>query len=194
MLETNPFKQFDCWFKEAIDHNILIPEGMTLATVDEHGHPDARVVLLKEVSQNQFIFFTNYHSHKASQLEACPQAALVFWWALLERQVRMKGKVQKVSASESDAYFKTRPRGSQIGAWASYQSKKLNDRSELESAYGDFEKRYADQEIPRPPHWGGYALIPSSFEFWQGRESRLHDRFFYDLDPSGAWNISQLSP
>lgn len=183
-----PFKQFDAWCQESPQ------EVMTLATVDALGNPDARIVLLKEVSLEGLVFFTNYHSVKAQELESHPYAACVFFWPALERQVRIRGPVSKISATDSDAYFKIRPRGSQLGAWASDQSKVLKDRAELEAAYAKFEKLYADREVPRPGHWGGYCLKPEHFEFWQGRQDRLHDRFVYHLRETGLWEKTRLAP
>lgn len=188
MLIKDPFEQFENWYQESPQ------EGMTLATVDEFGIPDARIVLLKKADHNGFVFFTNYHSVKAKQLESNPVATCVFWWSKLQRQVRIKGSVSKIAPTDSETYFKTRPRGSQIGAWASHQSEILLNRVELENAYAAFEKKYAGQEVPRPEHWGGYCLKPHHFEFWQGRDSRLHDRFEYDLNKSGVWEIKQLAP
>lgn len=182
-----PFKQFDAWYQESPQ------EVMTLATVDALGNPDARIVLLKQASSEGFVFFTNYHSVKARQLDSHPYAACVFFWPELQRQVRVRGSVSKISAADSETYFKTRPRGSQLGAWASEQSKVLQDRAGLEAAYAKFEKLYAGQEVPRPEHWGGYCLKPEHFEFWQGRENRLHDRLVYDLK-AGVWETTRLAP
>ncbi|MEI6791223.1 MAG: pyridoxamine 5'-phosphate oxidase [Myxococcaceae bacterium] len=184
---SEPFEQFKIWFVE-------VSEAMTLATVDESGMPDARIVLLKEVTEDAFVFFTNYQSAKAQQLQNMPYAACVFWWPKLERQVRIRGPVSKISPEQSDAYFQTRPRGSQIGALVSKQSQELKNRAELEIAWLEIEKKYNNQLIPRPDYWGGYCLKPVHFEFWQGRENRLHDRVAYNLSPQGIWEQKLLAP
>lgn len=194
-VDPDALKQFDAWFADAagaIDAN-----AATLATVDADGMPDARIVLLKDVADGAFRFFTNYQSTKGRQLAASPKATLLFFWAALERQVRVRGRVAKVAAAESDAYFASRPRGSQIGAWASAQSEVLTDRASLDDAV----RRYSDEypegtTVPRPPHWGGYALTPLEIEFWQGRTSRLHDRLLYVRaeNDGGGWQIRRLSP
>ncbi len=193
-LDEDPLKQFDRWFQEALKKQVDFANAMTIATVDESGAPDARVLLLKEINSEGLVFFTNYESVKARQLGLNPHAAAVFWWPVLERQVRVRGGVSKISAAQSDAYFKTRPRGSQLGAWASKQSQVLQDRVELEATCLKLEQRYRGKEIPRPENWGGYCLKPNHFEFWQGRENRLHDRFEYDRNKSGDWEIRRLAP
>ena len=193
-LDDDPFAQFEAWFAEAAEV-VREPEAMCLATVDADGSPDARMVLLKGVGPRGFRFFTNYQGVKASQLEAAPTAALLFFWADLERQVRIRGPVEKLSPEESDEYFASRGRGSRIGAWASPQSKVIPDsREELDRLNEEAAARFGDEEeIPRPEHWGGYRLTPVQFEFWQGRQARLHDRFRYLPDGDG-WKIERLAP
>ena len=193
-IDTDPFRQFEHWFQEALKAEVLEPNAMTLATVDAQGHPSARIVLLKRVDSNGFVFFTNYQSSKGQQLAANPQAALVFFWKELERQVRIEGRVEKISRAESERYFQSRPRGSQIGAAASNQSQVVANRTVLETRFQDLEARYAEQDIPTPAHWGGYRLTPDLLEFWQGRRNRLHDRLRYRLLDSGDWSIERLEP
>ena len=188
----DPFAQFDRWFRDAIDANLPLPNAMTLATATMQGTPDARVVLLKGVDGGGFVFYTNYLSRKGKELEANPAACLVFLWTELERQVRIEGRVERVSAGESDAYFASRPLGARLSAWASAQSEPVSGREELERALEAAESRYG-QDPPRPPHWGGYRLIPASIEFWQGRENRLHDRLLYRR-ADGGWKIERLAP
>lgn len=168
--------------------------AMTLATADSQGRPSARTVLLKGLDERGFIFFTNYNSRKGRELEENPEAALVFYWPDLERQVCVAGKVAKLPVSESEAYFRTRPRGSQIGAWASDQSEVMRDRAQLEEKWRQFEQLYPGDEVPCPAHWGGYVLSPIRLEFWQGRPNRLHDRFRYTRQPDKSWLIERLSP
>jgi pyridoxamine 5'-phosphate oxidase len=182
------------WFQLVLGSNPIEPNVMTLATADKDGHPSARTVLLKGVDERGFIFFTNYESRKGHELAENPSAALVFYWAELERQVCVSGTVSKLPETESEAYFKSRPRGSRIGAWASRQSSVLKDRSELEAQFAEIEKRFASKEVTLPPFWGGYVLRPERVEFWQGRPSRLHDRFRYLRDANGNWNLDRLSP
>jgi pyridoxamine 5'-phosphate oxidase len=167
---------------------------MTLATATTDGRPSARVVLLKGVDADGFVFFTNYTSHKGYQIDANPWAALVFWWDVLERQVRVEGTVLRVGPEASDAYFQSRPRGSRLGAWASPQSQPITDRDVLERNLADMEARFAEQEVPRPPHWGGFCLEPVAIEFWQGRPSRLHDRLRYTRAENAPWHIERLAP
>lgn len=193
-IDTDPFRQFEHWFQEALKAEVLEPNAMTLATVDAQGHPSARIVLLKSVDPTGFVFFTNYQSNKGQQLAANPQAALVFFWKELERQVRIEGRVEKISRAESERYFQSRPRGSQIGAAASNQSQVVANRTVLETRFQDLEARYAEQDIPTPAHWGGYRLTPDLLEFWQGRRNRLHDRLRYRLLDSGDWSIERLEP
>jgi len=192
--DIDPILQFDQWFTFAQKANIYLPEAMTLATSTVDGSPSARIVLLKDVSQKGFVFFTNYESRKGHELEANPQAALVIHWAIVERQVRIEGNVEKISAPESEAYFQSRPRGSRIGAWASRQSRQLRERSELQERVHEYQQKYAGQEITLPPHWGGFRVIPERIEFWQGRESRLHERLVYTKSPTGQWSTHLLFP
>jgi pyridoxamine 5'-phosphate oxidase len=191
--DENPIVQFNRWFDDAVAADLLHPNAMTLATVDEGGRPSARVVLLKGVDERGFVFFTNYDSRKGRELAANPIAALVFYWAALERQVRVDGTVAMVTDEESDEYFATRPYGSQIGAWASEQSAVIASREVLEARARELEARYADGNVPRPARWGGYRVAPVAIEFWQGRPNRLHDRLRYRLE-GGAWTRDRLSP
>jgi pyridoxamine 5'-phosphate oxidase len=190
--EASPLKQFALWFDEAMAAKVPEPNAMTLATVDATGQPSARTVLIKGFDEKGFTFFTNYDSRKGQDLKSNPRAALLFFWQALERQVRIEGVIEKVSADESDAYFHSRPLGSRLGAWASEQSKPVT-RAELEAREAAFRERYGN-EPPRPPHWGGYRLVPHAFEFWQGRPSRLHDRLRYLPDGQGGWTRDRLSP
>lgn len=192
--DKDPITQFKEWFAFAQDAKIYLPEAMTLATATPNGFPSARIVLLKEVSQKGFVFFTNYGSRKGGELETNPKAALVLHWATLERQVRIEGPVERITREESEAYFQSRPRGSRIGAWASNQSSILRDRSHLEERVHYFEQTYADQKIPLPERWGGFRVLPRKIEFWQGRQSRLHERLVYNKLPSGHWDTELLFP
>lgn len=193
--DRDPIAQFANWFEMALNAQIPDPNSMTLATVGLTGKPSSRVVLLKGYDRQGFIFYTNYHSRKSQELEAHPWAALTFWWVALERQVRIEGRAEKISAAASDAYFHSRPRDSQLGAYASPQSQVISDRSVLEQNLADLEKKYAGEElIPRPDHWGGWRIVPEAIEFWQGRSSRLHDRLLYQLQTDGSWLRSRLSP
>lgn len=188
------FVQFTKWWQEATGSQIEEVNAMTLCTVSENNIPNGRVSLLKGYDEYGFIFFTNYLSTKGKELAANPYATMVFFWKELERQVRITGKTHKVSAEESEAYFKSRPAGSQRGAWASAQSKVIESREVLEAEIEKLSLQYPDENsIPRPPHWGGYRLVPNSIEFWQGRPNRLHDRLLYTRTP-GAWKIERLSP
>jgi len=193
-IERDPIKLFELWFEEAIAAKLPMPDAMTLATVADDGRPAARMVLLKQVDGYGFVFFTNYQSSKARQLESHPYAALVFFWPELERQVRVEGRVSKTSAEESAAYFKTRPRESQIGAWASPQSEVIPGREVLEQRARALAEQYHDREIECPPYWGGYRLRPDRIEFWKGRVGRLHDRISYELQPDDSWTIKRLAP
>ncbi|PHJ64560.1 pyridoxine 5'-phosphate oxidase [Nostoc linckia z18] len=193
-IDLNPFIQFRKWFDQAVSAQLPEPNAMTIATSTPDGKPSARMVLLKDFDERGFTFFTNYNSHKAQELAENPQAALVFWWAELERQVRICGYVEKVSEAESDQYFHTRPANSRLGAWVSNQSEVIESREVLERRMEEFKNQYENQEIPRPPHWGGLRVIPTEIEFWQGRSSRLHDRLLYSHLDNGSWNIQRLSP
>jgi pyridoxamine 5'-phosphate oxidase len=192
-LSADPIEQFQRWLNEALRAEILEPNGMVLATVDERGQPWTRTVLLKLCDSRGFSFFTNYLGNKGQQLLAEPRAALTFWWGAMERQVNIAGAVEKTSREESDAYFASRPIASRLGAWASQQSSVLPDREALEKSFAEVRERYPDDNIPCPEHWGGYRLVPATIEFWQGRRSRLHDRFRYTRD-AGAWRIERLAP
>ena len=215
-LDANPIAQFEAWFRDAageqsqsrwrkigialyklwstiLNHRPADTNAMTLATVDKNGKPSTRTVLLKSVDERGFIFFTNYDSRKGRELAENPNAALTFFWADLERQVCVAGTVTKLPATESEAYFKSRPRGSQIGAWASNQSEAVPDRATLEAQWRALEKKFA-ADVPLPPNWGGFILRPERIEFWQGRPSRLHDRFHYARQADGSWKIERLAP
>jgi pyridoxamine 5'-phosphate oxidase len=193
-LAADPLVQFNVWLAEAQTRQILEPNAMTLATVDAAGQPWTRTVLLKICDARGFTFFTNYEGAKARHLAANPCAALTFWWGALERQVNITGSVEKTSVVESEAYFHSRPASSQLGAWASAQSETVADRAQLEAQFSAALEKYGEAEIPLPPHWGGYRLAPRTIEFWQGRRSRLHDRFRYTLQRDGAWKIERLAP
>jgi pyridoxamine 5'-phosphate oxidase len=193
-LDPDPIRQFTLWFDEATKSTVPEPNAMTLATCTIDGRPSARIVLLRGVDERGFAFFTNYESRKARELDSNPWAALVFFWHDLERQVRVEGRVERVSAEESDVYFHGRPESSRIGAWASPQSQVIPSREALEERFGDLENRFADGAISRPPNWGGYRLVPDTVEFWQGRPSRLHDRLRYTRDQRGVWRIERLAP
>jgi pyridoxamine 5'-phosphate oxidase len=192
-VDADPIRQFEAWFKQALDARLPEPNTMTLATVDARGYPSARIVLIKGVDERGFVFFTNYESRKGLDLAANPHASLLFYWIELERQVRVEGTVVKTAADESDAYFNSRPLGSRIGAWASDQSRPIESRALLEAREKSFSERFGEHP-PRPPHWGGYRLVPDTIEFWQGRPSRLHDRILYTRVSGGDWRISRLSP
>lgn len=193
-LDADPFKQFKTWFDQALNAQLPEPNAMTLATATIDGKPSARMVLLKDFSDRGFVFYTNYQSHKGQELNTNPQAALVFWWAQLERQVRIEGKVELVSPAESDEYFHSRPTNSQLGAWVSNQSQVVSSREVLEQRQEELKSQYEQQTIPRPPHWGGFRVVPTEIEFWQGRPSRLHDRLVYRLQADNSWLIERLSP
>ena len=193
-LADDPLDQFHAWFKQAVDANIMEPNAMTLATVDADGRPDARIVLLKDADARGFTFYTNYHSAKAGQIADHAEVALVFYWDKLFRQVRIRGPIKKVDREESAAYWQTRPRKSQLGAIASDQSAELNNREELEEAFEQAGQRFGGEDaIPLPDDWGGYRVVPSVIEFWQGQRSRLHDRLVYVRDAEG-WQVKRLAP
>ncbi len=192
-LNPNPFEQFNQWLEEAINAGCNEPTAVTLATVNNHLHPNCRIVLLKDVCDDGFVFFTNYNSEKGHELANTKCAALNFFWPELERQVRIKGTVQKVSEQKSDNYFQSRPRESQLGAWASSQSKLVENKQELITNYTALEKQYKGKSIPRPPHWGGYIVKAETIEFWQGRTNRMHDRYQF-VKSDNNWIIQQLAP
>jgi pyridoxamine 5'-phosphate oxidase len=193
-LDPDPFVQFHRWYEAAKATAQPLPEAFAMATATMDGEVSARMLLLKAFDRRGFVFFTNYNSRKAAQLHENPRAALVFWWPALERQVRAEGAVVRTTEEESDAYFATRPRGSQLAAWASEQSKVLAGRGDLDGRFKELEETYGDRPIPRPPNWGGYRIIPILFEFWQGQEDRMHDRFCYRLRDARDWIIERLSP
>lgn len=193
-LNRDPFKQFETWFTEACEAQIELPNAMSLATASKAGEPTLRTVLLKTFDQNGFVFFTNYASEKSKQIEENRHVAILFPWLALERQVKIIGAASKISTTESIQYFMTRPRGSQIGAWVSHQSKIISSRKVLETAFKKAQKRFADGEVPLPGFWGGYRIVPNIFEFWQGRPDRLHDRFIYTHQSDLSWRIDRLAP
>ena len=189
----DPTEQFRRWFDEALAAGLHEPNAMTVATATRDGRPSARVVLLKGFDERGFVFYTNYEGRKGRELEENPRAALLFYWGELERQVRIEGTASRVSEKESDAYYASRPRGSRLGAWASEQSRVVGGREVLEGRIGDLEAEYAGREVPRPPFWGGYRVLPEVVEYWQGRENRLHDRIVYRREGAG-WEIGRLQP
>jgi pyridoxamine 5'-phosphate oxidase len=195
-LDPDPITQFRSWLTEAEVAGIALPNAMALATADTDGRPSVRNVLLRGVDERGFVFFTNYESRKARQLASNPHAGLVFYWKELDRQVCVTGDVQRADEEESDAYFATRPRDAQIGAWASRQSAEIAGRDELDARVAEVEARFAGEVVPRPEFWGGFRVIPDALEFWQGRAHRLHDRFRYELDASdpAGWRLARLSP
>ncbi|MES2381153.1 MAG: pyridoxamine 5'-phosphate oxidase [Bacteroidota bacterium] len=193
-LEKNPFGQFKLWFDEALKAEVMEPNAMTLATIGENDFPAARIVLLKGIEENGLVFFTNFESNKGAQLAKHNKAALVFFWPELQRQVRIVGHVAKIQDEQSDLYFNSRPLGSRIGAHASPQSKVIANRKLLEESVKKMEALFAKEPLLRPSNWGGYIVTPISFEFWQGRNSRLHDRFLFELISSNNWKVSRLAP
>jgi pyridoxamine 5'-phosphate oxidase len=193
-VDRNPLDLFRRWFEEAKVSGSRLPDAMTLATATKDGRPSARMVLLKQADEDGFVFYTNYRSSKARELEENPRAALVMYWTVLDRQVRVEGAVERVSSEESDEYFSTRPRESQLGALASPQSDAIESRSVLEENYARYDELYRDRAVERPEHWGGYRLVPDRIEFWQNRVGRLHDRILFERQADGAWSISRLAP
>jgi len=193
-LSKNPFIQFETWMNSALEKNLEEPNAMHLSTVNKKNKPSSRIVLLRGFNKKGFVFYTNYLSQKGVELTSNPYAALTFFWAELERQVRIEGTVEKVSKALSNAYFKSRPRESQLGAWASHQSAVLKNREELEETMKNLTKKYEGKSIPRPNYWGGFCLKPERIEFWQGRPNRLHDRILYQKTKGNKWAISRLSP
>jgi pyridoxamine 5'-phosphate oxidase len=193
-LDKNPFRQFGSWFEEAKKQQPELPESMTVATCGSDGIVTSRICLLKDFDERGFVFYTNYNSQKGAQISENPRVSLCFFWPVLGRQVRVEGAAVKTTAEESEAYFATRPRGSQLGAWASNQSAVIPGRGDLDQRFRELEATYRDRPVPRPPHWGGYRVIPVEIEFWQGREDRLHDRFIYRLREPKDWIIERLSP
>jgi pyridoxamine 5'-phosphate oxidase len=192
-LENNPFKQFEIWFNDAVNSSIYEPNAMTISTISKTLKPSSRVVLLKEFTTDGFVFFTNYLSNKAKDIENNNNVALNFFWAELQRQIRIEGSISKISKAKSEEYFKSRPRESQLGAITSIQSSIIKNRDEIETKYKEIESLYEGKEIEMPEHWGGYIVKPERFEFWQGRTSRLHDRIQFELI-NDSWIISRLSP
>jgi pyridoxamine 5'-phosphate oxidase len=193
-VASDPIEQFRSWFDEVLAADLHEPNAMTLATATPEGRPSARVVLLKGFDERGFVFYTSYVGRKSEELETNPNCALVFYWGELERQVRVEGRASRVSEEESDEYFGSRPRGSQLGAWASEQSRPVEGRGALEERLRGLEAEYEGREVPRPPFWGGYQVEPEVIEFWQGRENRLHDRLVYRRSDNGEWGRERLQP
>jgi len=192
-VAADPIDQFARWWNDALNSEIAEPNAMTLATSTKDGKPSARIVLLKGLDKNGFVFYTNYNSHKGTELAENPYAALTFFWKEIERQVRIEGAVEKVTAEESDTYFLSRPEGSRVGAWASPQSSVIENRDLLEENVERYKEEFKNS-IPRPPHWGGYRVMPFKIEFWQGRSNRLHDRLQYTKTAKGSWKVERLAP
>jgi pyridoxamine 5'-phosphate oxidase len=192
-IDPDPFRQFELWMSQAISSQLIEPNAMTLATVDGSGQPNARAVLLKGFDPTGLVFYTNYESRKSREIAANPNVCLLFYWAELERQVRVVGRAERVPEAESEAYFQSRPVGHQLGAWVSNQSTVIAGREVIEESLASVSKRFEPGPVPRPPYWGGYRVVPHAFEFWQGRPNRLHDRLEYNL-AKGTWTIRRLSP
>ena len=193
-LNKNPFKQFEVWFNDALNENLLEPNAFSLATVGFDMMPSIRTVLLKYFDNEGFVFFTNYESKKAKQIEQNPKAAALFTWLALERQIKIEANIEKISKADSLKYFLSRPKGSQLGAWVSRQSETISSRALLEQKFDEMKRKFLNKEIPFPSFWGGYILKPIRIEFWQGGEDRLHDRFLYEIQENGNWTISRLAP
>lgn len=193
-IHKNPFQQYQIWFEEAVSAQVVDPYAMSVATVGKNGQPSLRLVYLRDISEEGFVFYTNYNSQKAQQMEENNQVALNFFWVELERQIRVEGKVFKASEAMSDAYFANRPRESQIGAWASAQSTSIASREELENKVKELTMKFENQPIPRPKNWGGFIVKPFKMEFWQGRPNRLHDRIVYTLTDNQQWETNRLAP
>ena len=193
-LAEDPLEQFLRWYREAEEANLRYPNAMAVATATADGKPSVRMVLLRQVDERGFVFYTNLESRKGREIAENPRAALLFYWEPLERQVRIEGRVELGSPEEADEYFATRPYGSQVSAWASRQSEPIASRAELERRHEEFAARYPEGAVPRPPYWGGYRVVPDAYEFWQGRADRLHDRFRYERRPDGSWTIVRLQP
>ena len=192
-LGANPIDLFDRWFREAVNAGINEPSAMALSTLGTDGYPQSRIVLLKGYGEEGFSFFTNYESQKGNALAQYPKASLLFFWPDLQRQIRITGNVEKTSVEESEEYFRSRPRGSRLGAWTSEQSQEIPSRKTIEERYEAFDRKFQEDDIPKPPHWGGYRLTPLTFEFWQGRESRLHDRISFRKE-NRKWKTARLAP
>jgi pyridoxamine 5'-phosphate oxidase len=193
-LNENPIVQFENWWQQAVESKIEEPNAMALATCDASGKPSARIVLLKEIKDNGFVFFTNYQSRKGKEIEENPFVSLLFFWKELERQVRIEGKIKKIPSAESDEYFNSRPSESRIGAWSSPQSNVINSRDTLQKNVEKYTSQFGTKNIPRPEFWGGYIVEPQRIEFWQGRPGRLHDRLQYSLTKNNEWTIKRLAP
>jgi len=193
-LSDNPFVVFSEWLQQAESGGVEMPEAMVLSTIDANGNPSSRMVLLRGMNERGFIFYTNYHSRKSREIERNHKVSLLFYWETLGRQVRIEGMAEKVSDEVSDGYFRTRPRENQIAAWASDQSEPVPDRETLEDRFRMMKKKFSGKPVPRPPHWGGYLVIPRRFEFWQQGEHRLHDRIVYELQSDGKWERYRLYP